>query len=85
MDRRLDAVFRSALRSSSRPDELLNDQQAWLGGVRRCGDDGSCIAAAYGDRIGELTPSRPAREVQDAQEVDPAPAQAQPSMQSVVS
>lgn len=85
LDRRLDAVFRSALRSSSRSDELLSDQQAWLSGVRRCGEDGSCIAAAYGDRIGELTPSQRDREVQIVQEVDPRPAKAQPLPQSAVS
>lgn len=53
-DRRLDAVFRSALERSASPDALRAEQRIWLSDLRGCGEDTFCLAETYADRIEAL-------------------------------
>lgn len=54
LDERMASLYKSSREKAKDPDKIKSDQIAWIKESRRCGNDASCIEAAYKKRIAEL-------------------------------
>lgn len=57
LDDQLAIAYRNARSAASNPDQLKNEQVAWLGTIRACNGDAVCIEKAYRQRISVLSPN----------------------------